>query len=65
MTAIQLRAAAESVRRFARDEAGATVVEYSLIVALIFLAIVGAVKGYVNSTSNMYSTINDAVDTTN
>lgn len=49
-----LRAAA---RRFVGDQAGATSIEYGLIVALIFLAIIGAVNGYVNATSEMYSDI--------
>lgn len=49
-------------REFAADDAGATAIEYGLIVALIFLAIIGAVKGYVNSTSAMYSKISSAMD---
>lgn len=48
-------------RRFAADESGATAIEYSLIAALIFVAIIAAVKGYVNSTSEMYSEISDAM----
>lgn len=50
---------ARVLKRFAREEQGATVIEYGLIVSLIFLAIVAAVKGYVNSTSEMYSEIED------
>ena len=37
------RAAVRHARRFARDESGATAIEYALIAALIFLAIVTAV----------------------
>lgn len=48
-------------RRFAADEAGATAIEYALIVALIFLAIVTAVTNYTNSTQNMYNTISNAM----
>lgn len=48
-------------RRFADDEHGATSIEYGLIVALIFLAIVAAVKGYTNSASEMYSDIASAM----
>ena len=33
------------LQRFIRDEAGATAIEYGLICSLIFLAIVGSVKG--------------------
>jgi len=50
-----------AARRFVHDERGATAIEYSLIVALIFLAIVGAVKAYVNSTSEMYSEISSTM----
>ena len=51
-----------SVRSFCRDESGATSIEYGLIVALIFLAIVGAIRSYTNTTSDMYSTISDTLD---
>lgn len=51
----------KAARRFADDERGATAIEYSLIVSLIFLAIVGAVKAYVNSTSEMYSEISSTL----
>ncbi|HXI87485.1 MAG TPA: Flp family type IVb pilin [Parvularculaceae bacterium] len=54
-------AASASLARFARDERGATVIEYGLIIALIFLAIIAAVRGYVNSTSTMYSKVGDAM----
>ena len=50
-----------ALRRFAADENGATAIEYSLIVALIFLAIVISVNNFANSTSEMYSTINEAM----
>ena len=46
---------------FARDEDGATVIEYGLIVALIFLVIVVAVRNYATKTNNMYSTIASAM----
>lgn len=47
--------------RFARDESGATAIEYGLIVSLIFLAIVAAVRNYATSTQDMYSTITSAL----
>lgn len=46
---------------FARDEDGATVIEYGLIVALIFLVIVVAVRNYATKTNTMYSTIASAL----
>lgn len=47
--------------RFTRDECGATAIEYSLIVSLIFLAITAAVNEYTNKTETMYSTIQSAI----
>lgn len=49
------------LRAFRDDENGATSIEYGLIVALIFLAVVSAIRAYSNSTSDMYSEINDAL----
>lgn len=48
-------------RRFAADASGATAIEYGLIVALIFLAIVGAITNYTSETSEMYSEIESAL----
>ncbi len=45
------------VADFRDDDSGATAIEYSLIVALIFLVIVAAVTNYTNSTSEMYDDI--------
>lgn len=50
------------VGRFAADEGGATAIEYGLIVALIFLAIVGAVQGFADSTNEMYSEISSTLE---
>ncbi len=47
----------DMVADFRNDENGATAIEYSLIVALIFLVIVAAVTNYTNSTSEMYDDI--------
>ncbi|MBB5517886.1 Flp family type IVb pilin [Amphiplicatus metriothermophilus] len=49
-------------RRFAADESGATAIEYGLIVALIFLAVVAAITNYTDSTRNMYNTISNAME---
>lgn len=51
----------QKAEQFADDEEGATAIEYGLIVALIFLAVVGAIKQFSNSTSDMYSEISEAV----
>ena len=47
--------------RFSRDERGATAIEYGLIVALIFLAIVASVRSFTTETSSMYSAIESSV----
>ena len=44
-----------------KDERGATVVEYGLILALIFLAIVGAVGQVAGTTTEMWSYISNQV----
>jgi pilus assembly protein Flp/PilA len=49
------------VEEFRNDDSGATAIEYGLIVALIFLSIVAAVKEFSSSTSEMYDTIDDTL----
>jgi pilus assembly protein Flp/PilA len=44
-----------------RDERGATAVEYGLILALIFLAMVGAVGVFANTTTQMWNTVSTKV----
>ncbi|WP_425408055.1 Flp family type IVb pilin [Hyphococcus sp.] len=55
------RSAADRVADFWRDENGATAIEYSLIVALIFLTIVAAVRSYTETTSDMYTEIETTI----
>lgn len=43
--------------KFAREESGATAIEYGLIVGLMFLAIVTAVKNVSDENVQMYNTI--------
>ncbi len=43
------------------DERGATAVEYGLILALIFLAVVGAIGGVANVTIDMWGNVSNAV----
>jgi pilus assembly protein Flp/PilA len=47
--------------RFGRDEAGATAVEYGLIVAFIFLAIVGGLTAFASNENVMYQKISSAI----
>jgi pilus assembly protein Flp/PilA len=53
----QRRSFAARLGEFRKDENGATAIEYGLIVALIFIAIVAAINSYSSSTSQMYNTI--------
>jgi pilus assembly protein Flp/PilA len=50
-----------ALTRFARDESGATAVEYALIAGLIFLAIVGAVTNFTDEAAIMFGMIADAI----
>ncbi|MEN5147248.1 Flp family type IVb pilin [Brevundimonas diminuta] len=54
------------IYRFLRDEGGATAIEYGLICALIFLAIILAVTAFAAESSAMYNyistTISAAID---
>jgi pilus assembly protein Flp/PilA len=54
------RVAARFALRFARDDSGATAVEYGLIITLIFLAIVGAVGSF----STKFITVLNTASTT-
>ena len=53
---------AQKLSAFGGSESGATSIEYALIVSLIFLAIVGAVRSYTDSASEVYGEISDAMD---
>jgi pilus assembly protein Flp/PilA len=44
-----------------KNDRGATAVEYSLILALIFLAVVGAIKGVATVTTDMWSNVSSEV----
>lgn len=44
-----------------KDERGATAVEYGLILALIFLAMVGAVGTFAGTTTEMWNTVSTKV----
>ena len=49
------------MRALARDKRGATAVEYGLILALIFIAIVVAVSNAANSTIYMWNNVANRV----
>jgi pilus assembly protein Flp/PilA len=45
----------------ARDESGATAIEYGLIVSLIFLGIIGGLSLFANNETAMYAHISSVV----
>jgi pilus assembly protein Flp/PilA len=45
----------------AKDERGATAVEYGLILALIFLAVAGAIHGVATTTIGMWGNVSNDV----
>lgn len=45
------------IRRFVRDESGATAIEYALIAGILFLGIVTAVTNYAARANLMYNNI--------
>ena len=49
------------LKRFIRDESGATAIEYSLILGLVVLAIVGSIELLSSSLSNMYLFVSSSV----
>lgn len=50
------------LRSLKRDQKGATAVEYGLILALIFLAIVSAVSNFAAKTNRMWGNVANAVN---
>lgn len=51
------------IDRFLRDDSGATAIEYGLICALIFLAIITAIGAFTARTGVMYDYIIDTITT--
>jgi pilus assembly protein Flp/PilA len=49
------------LRRLRRDKRGATAIEYGLIVALIGVAIMGALSGLGGGVGGMWSKLNNTV----
>ena len=49
------------IGRLKADEGGATAIEYGLIVALVFLAMLGALKGVAGSTVNVWTNVANKV----
>lgn len=49
------------IHRFFRDEGGATAIEYGLICALIFLAIIMAVTAFAAQSNAMYTHVSTTI----
>lgn len=49
------------ITRFAKDEDGATAIEYGLIAALIAVAIIAAVKAVGTSLNNTFSSVDSGL----
>ena len=45
------------LNRFAQDEAGATAIEYGLILALIVLAMLSGIQAFADGTITMWETV--------
>ncbi|MGN3973457.1 Flp family type IVb pilin [Tsuneonella sp. SYSU-LHT278] len=49
-------------KRIAADISGATAVEYGLILAMVFLAMIVAVQNFGNTTITMWNNVADKMD---
>jgi len=49
--------------RFARDESGATAIEYGMILGLMFLVILGALQAFGGAGSGIFNTAMDKLRT--
>ncbi|TPW01141.1 MAG: Flp/Fap pilin component superfamily [bacterium] len=49
--------------RFRRDESGATAIEYGMILALMFLVILGALQAFGGTGSGIFNTAMDKLRT--
>lgn len=47
------------IKSVGNDESGATAVEYGLIVALIVIAVIGAVKGVADENNGLWATVSN------
>lgn len=48
------------LRKLIKDQKGATAVEYGLIIALIFLTMIGALQSVGNESTNVWSDVENA-----
>lgn len=60
-----MRSVFRLLQNLCRDRKGATAIEYGLILALVFLAMVGAVRGLAGSTIGLWDNVSAKVQSTN
>ena len=53
------------IKRLASDISGATAVEYGLILAMIFLAMLAAIQNFGNETISMWTKVGAKVEASN
>ena len=53
----------KSLRKFAANDNGATMVEYGLIVGLLSLVVIGAVTSSGDSLNDLFTTVSSALGT--
>jgi pilus assembly protein Flp/PilA len=53
------------IKRIASDISGATAVEYGLILAMIFLAMLAAIQNFGNETISMWTKVGAKVEASN
>jgi pilus assembly protein Flp/PilA len=53
------------IKRIASDISGATAVEYGLILAMIFLAMIAAIQNFGNETISMWNDVADKFEESN
>jgi pilus assembly protein Flp/PilA len=53
------------INRFAKDESGATAIEYGLIAALISVVIIGALMAIGPKVAGMFKTVETQLETAN
>ncbi len=51
----------EALRRFRREQSGATAIEYALIATLIFLALTSALAVYGSSAGGLYGNLSNNI----
>jgi pilus assembly protein Flp/PilA len=61
MPALETGKAMRRLLRIIKDQRGGTAVEYGLILAMVFLAMVGALTTVAGTTTNMWNYVSDQV----